>query len=78
VVVFNREGSVVVGTSGFIYIVNTRRSNILVNSSIINAVLSIFSILYGIIEPLASRIVIRDYRLLINRLRKLTSVKELE
>ena len=68
----------VIGTSGFIYIVSIKGSNILVNSSIINAVLSIFSILYGIIKPLASRIVIRDYRLLINRLRKLISVKELE
>jgi hypothetical protein len=69
---------VIVGISGFAYIVSTRGSNILVNSSAIDAALSISSALYSIIKPLASRIMARDCGLLINHLRKLTSVKELE
>jgi hypothetical protein len=78
IVVFNREGSVAISTSDFTYIISTKRSNILVNSSAIDAAPSIFSALYRITKPLASRIIIRDYRLLINRLRKLTNIKELE
>ena len=77
-VIFSREGSIIVSTSGFAYIVSTRGSNILVNSSAINAALSISSALCGITKPLAFRIIIGDYRLLINYLRKLASVKELE
>jgi hypothetical protein len=78
VVVFNREGSVAVGISGFAYIVSTGGSNILVSLSVIDAAPSISNTLYGIAKPLVSRIVIRDYRLLINHLRKLTGVKEPE
>jgi hypothetical protein len=78
VVIFNREGSITVGTSGFAYIIGTRGSNILVNSSATDTALSIPSALYEIIKPLASRIIIGDYRLLINRLRKLASIKEPE
>ena len=50
----------------------------LVDSSTADAIASISSVLYGIVEPLASRVILRDYRFLVNSLRELTSVKELE
>jgi hypothetical protein len=78
VVIFNREGFIVIGISGFAYIVSTRGSNILVNLSVIDAAPSISSALYRIAKPLVSRIIIGDYRLLINYLKKLTGIKELE
>jgi hypothetical protein len=50
----------------------------LVDSSTTNAIASISSTLYGIIKPLASRVILRDYRFLINSLRELAGIKELK
>jgi hypothetical protein len=60
---------------GLIGVVYSNRSNIKVKLSAIVVIVLVSGVFYGIVEALASRVILSNYRFLIDRLGYFTGVK---